>query len=115
MNLNALQILAIIIAILSFMSGATAQLTDLFGPLTAKTIVSAASFLGGILGSIVAVLTSQAAQVRNVAAMPGVSSIVVNPQASAAVAAVAVDPAQSKVGGATPDVQETLKAIAKGA
>lgn len=106
------QILGACVVVVSVLMISTAQLTDLFGPTVAKSIVSAAAILNGILGGWVTLMSGQAGMIKDVAAMPGVSRVSINPQASSAVAAVAVDPTQPKVGGATPQVQEQLKAAA---
>lgn len=114
MNLNAKQILAIILAILSVFSGSAAQLTDLFGTGIAKILISASSLASTALSSVLAVLSSQGSLVRDVAAMPGVERINVNASASQALAAVATDPNQPKVGATTPEVREVLKDTVKG-
>lgn len=48
--------LAIATAILLFVAGASSTLTDLFDPSTAKKIVAGATFFGGIMSAISAVL-----------------------------------------------------------
>lgn len=114
MNLNTKQVLAIILAILSVMSGSTAQLTDLLGVGPAKAVISMSSLAMSVLSSVLAVLTGQGSIVRDVAAMPGVQRIDINPNANATLAAIAIDPMQPKVGATTPDVRELLKQTAKG-
>ena len=114
MNLTPLQIIGIVLAINGALTGATAQLTDLFGPLVAKDIVSVASLGSAILGGIITAMSGQASMIRNVAAMPGVEAITVNKLANQALASVAVDPAQPKVD-ATPQAQAAVTNIAKGA
>lgn len=93
---NRNQSIAIFIAVLSVTTASTGQLTELFGPLAVK-IISAAGFLNGILGAILAVLTGQSQMVKDVAAMPGVESIKVNAQANQTLASIAVDTTASKV------------------
>lgn len=114
MNLTPLQIIGIVLAINGALTGATAQLTDLFGAIVAKDIVSVASLGSAILGGIITAMSGQAAQVRNVAAMPGVERVSMNADASPALAQVAVDPTQPKVGASTPDARAALQATAKG-
>lgn len=114
MNLNTNQVLAIILAILSVLSGSAAQLTDIFGVSAAKYIISTASLAMSVLSSVLAVLSSQDKIVKTVAAMPGVQRIDVNPQANSTLAAIAIDPMQPKIGATTPDVREILKQTAKG-
>jgi uncharacterized membrane protein len=69
MNLNLKQVMAISIAILGVLMISTTNLTDLFGPKVAKTVVSAAAVLNSILGSIMAVITSTTGTIKDVAAM----------------------------------------------
>jgi hypothetical protein len=90
MNLTPLQIIGIILAINGALTGATAQLTDLFGAIVAKDIVSIASLGSAILGGIITSMSGQASQIKNVAAMPGVERISVNSQANTALATIAV-------------------------
>ena len=115
MNLTANQVLSIIAAVLAALVAATAQLTDIFGPTTAKTIVSAASLANMVLTGILAGLTSQKSQIQNVAAMPGVEKITVNAQANQTLAQVAVsnDPVATKVE-AIPTAAAKVEATAKG-
>lgn len=64
MGLNRNQFFAISVAILAVLMASTAQLNDLFGPQVAKTIISTAGLLNGVLGSILAVLTGQNAIIQ---------------------------------------------------
>ena len=97
LNLTPLQIIGIILAVNGALTGATAQLTDLFGPVVAKDVVSVASIGSAILGGIITAMSGQAAQVRNVLAMPGIEKVTVNAQANQTLSAIAVDPASSKI------------------
>jgi hypothetical protein len=112
-NINGKQAIAIVGAIVSVLMVSTAQLTDLLGAGTAKTIVTVAGLLNMLLQSVTVALSTQTAQVNSVAAMPGVTRIAVNEQASPALAQVATDPAQQKVGPSTPDLKPALVTIAK--
>ena len=114
MNLNGLQVALIISAVLSGLMGATAQLTDIFGAIVAKDIVSGAALLNLILSSVLVPYTSQGAQIKSVAAMPGVARIAVNEQANPTLAAVATDPTQPKVGAVDPQTRATLINTVKG-
>lgn len=116
MNLNGTQTIAIIIAVLSVLSGATAQLTDLFGAIIAKDLVSGAGLVTAVLSSVLAVITSQGSQVKSVLAMPGVDSIKVNAQANSTLAQIAVstDPALAKIE-PVANAETKVAAIAKGA
>jgi len=115
MNLNIKQILAIILAVLSVLSGSTAQLTDLLGVNEAKIVISVASLAMSVISSILAVLSSQGQLVKDVAAMPGVEKISVNTNATQALAAVATDPNQPKVGATDAGTRMVLQDTAKGA
>lgn len=112
-TLTPAQWFAISLAILGVLGGATAQLTDVFGPGLAHSISTISSLLTTILSAIMVPLTGQSAQIKAVNDMPGVSSIVVNKQANQALAAIAIDPA-TKVE-ATPEAQKTVEETAKAA
>jgi hypothetical protein len=114
MNLTGKQILSIVAAVVSALMLATTQLTDIFGPSVAKSIVSVAALTNMILNSVVVALTGQATLVKDVAAMPGVEKITVNSGANQVLAAVASDPQVSKVGGTSASVQQVLIDKAKG-
>lgn len=114
MNLTPLQIIGIILAVNGALTGATAQLTDLFGPLVAKDIVSVASLGSAILGGIITSISGQGAQIKNVLAMPGVERINVNAQANQTLAAIAIDPGVDKIA-PTPAAMATVTQTAKAA
>lgn len=97
MNLNRNQIIAIVIAILAVLMASTAQLTDLFGPKVAKTIISAAGLINGMLSGVLAVITGQAGMVKDVQDMPGVERIQVNAKANPTLARIALDENVDKV------------------
>lgn len=111
-QLNGTQLVLILAAVLSALSGATAQLSDVFGTGTAHLIVSAASLANTLLTSILVPLTGQVAQIKAVQAMPGVETISVNAKANQTLAALAVDEAQPKVE-ATPQAAAQVAQIAK--
>ena len=112
MNLTPAQTIALTISTLSVLAGASAQLTTLFGQIVAQDITTGCSLLAAILGGWIAVVTGQASQIANVAAMPGVTRISVNENAGVTLAAAAVDPAQQKVGPVSPEIRSTLVAKA---
>jgi hypothetical protein len=114
MNLTPLQIIGIILAVNGALTGATAQLTDLFGAVVAKDIVSVASLGSAILGGIITSMSGQSSQIRNVMAMPGVEKISVNAQANAALATIAVDPTLAKIE-ATPAAEAAVTQTARNA
>lgn len=118
MNLTPLQIIGIILAVNGALTGATAQLTDLFGPTVAKDIVSVASLGSAILGGIITSISGQASQIRNVANITGGDGkpavrINVNANAGAALASAAIDPALANVGASTPEVRAILTETAR--
>jgi hypothetical protein len=120
MNLTPLQIIGIILAVNGALTGATAQLTDLFGAIVAKDIVSVASLGSAILGGIITSMSGQSSQIRNVAAITGDDGkpavrINVNANAGATLAAAAIDPSQKNIGAASPDVQAVLTKTANAA
>jgi len=114
MNLTRNQIIAITLAILGVLAGSATQLTDLFGPNVAKTAVTASSLVQTILASILAVMTGQTAQVKDVLAMPGVEKLTVNAAANQTLSAIAVDPKVDKISPATGDINAVTE-TAKGA
>ena len=114
MNLNIKQVIAIVVAVLSVLSGSTAQLTDLLGPGAAKVVISCASLTMSVLSSILAVITSQGSTIKDVASMPGVEKITVNDQANQVLATMAVDPTVDKIA-PTPAAIDTVTKTAEGA
>src|ERR1700748_85103 len=112
MNLTPLQIIGIILAINGALTGATAQLTDLVGPLVAKDIVSIASLGSAILGGIITSMSGLGTQAKNV--VGGGASIAVGPQADPRLATLAMDPSQSKID-AAPCAGPAVAALPKAA
>lgn len=113
-KLNGKQIIQIIGVVISVLMVSSAQLTDLMGPNVAKTIVTVAGLANMLLQGITVALTTQSAQVKDVAAMPGVERITVNASANAALATLAVDKNQDKVAPAQAAEQQ-VAATAKAA
>lgn len=113
MNLNGKQVISIAIAVLGVLMISSTQLTDLFGPTVTKSVTAAAALLNSILGSTLAVLTSQGSTVKEVLAMPGVDKLDVNAKANQTLAELAVDPTVDKIS-ATPQAQSAVAAIARG-
>ena len=113
MNLNRNQIIAITIALLAVLAGSTAQLTDLVGPALTKTIIAASTLGTTALSSVLAVITSQGGQVRDVLAMPGIEKINVSAAANKTLAEIAIDPSVDKIAptqSAMQQVTQTAKA-----
>jgi|ERR1700690_354915 len=127
-NITQSQFFLLIVVTLGVVSGATAQLNDLFGATAAHWIVTAASFAQTLLGAWLMVLTGQNTQIKSildapggqaalaktVADMPGVEPLKINTRATPALAALAVDKNVNKIGPSDDNVDE-LKAIAKSA
>lgn len=114
MNITRNQWIAIIILALGLISGATGQMTDIFGAGAAKSIASAASFMSSFVAGIQVILGGQSQQVKDVAAMPGVEKVTVNATANSALATLAVDPKQDKVAPTTA-AMTAVENTAKGA
>ena len=112
MKLTGIQVVLILIAVLGALTGATAQLTDVFGAGVAHTIVSGSSLLSTIMTAILVPLTGQAGMLRSVQALPGVEAITVNAQANSSLAAMAVDPNQDKIAPAAGAEQAVKKLAA---
>ena len=116
--MNTPQKLALTIGILGFVATGGTQLTDIFAPfgsmapLIVKEIVSIAGFVSGVLGIVLTFTTGQGSQVKAVQDMPGVDKIVVNKQANATLATMAIDPAQEKIE-AAPGAEAAITATAK--
>jgi hypothetical protein len=110
-NLNGKQIIQIIGVIISVLMVSSAQLTDLLGAGVAKYIVTIAGLANMILQGITVALTTQTAQIKDVAAMPGIDRITVNAQANSTLATLAVDPAQNKVA-PTPAAEAAVQKVA---
>lgn len=113
-NLTLNQKLALTGLLLGLLAGGGSTLTELFGTGMAAKIAAAAGFLNSFVNGAILILTGQGNIVKEVAAMPGVTRVSVNSDANPTLAAVALDPAQLKVGATTPDVREALKDTVKG-
>lgn len=113
MNLNIKQVIAIVIAVLGVLMISQSQLETLVGVAAAKNITSLSALINSVLGSVMAVLTSQGSTVKDVLNMKGVEKIDVNAQANQTLSAIAVDPMQDKIS-PTPAAQTAVQATAKG-
>lgn len=114
MQINLKQVIGIVIAILGVLMISTAQLTDLMGAGAAKTVTSVAALLNSILGSVMAVITSNTQTVKDASDTTGVEPIRINRDASKSLAAMAVDPSISNVGLAAHEYED-VEAKASGA
>jgi hypothetical protein len=114
-NLTSKQWFQIVSGIISGLITGAALMQTLFGQDLTIKIVAGLGIANIILSSVGATVSGQSNLVSDVAAMPGVERISINAKASPALASVAVDPAQQKVGPSSPDVRSTLVASAKSA
>lgn len=116
MNLNRTQIILIVIAVLSILGAgsATAQLTEIFGSMIATKIVAGCSLLTAIMSGGLAAITGQGALVQQVQDMPGVDKVILNKNANATLATLAVSDANPKIE-AAPEAQIAVEATAKAA
>lgn len=113
MQINLKQVIGIVIAILGVLMISTAQLTDLMGAGAAKTVTSMAALLNSVLGSVMAVITSNTQTVKDAGATTGVD-VQVSRSAPQSIAALAVDPKQNNIAPA-PGEGAAVKQVAEGA
>lgn len=113
MGLTSKQWFQIISGIISGLITGAALMQTLFGQDLTIKIVAGLGIANIILSSVGATVSGQANLVRDVAAMPGVERISVNTSANQALAQVAVDPGQNKVG-PIPGTRDAIAATAKG-
>jgi hypothetical protein len=112
--MNVRVAIAVAIAVLAVFAGASDNLQVLFGETVSKLIVAGCSLTVASLAAALGVLTTQSGQVANVADIPGVSKVLVNDQASPAIARLAMDPANSNVA-PEPGHERAVAEIAKAA
>lgn len=130
MNLTLAQKVALLLITLNVLAGGTAQLTVLIGQGPTSLVTALCTLAGTIVGGWVFVLTGQQnlvnavgdlaksdatiqkSLVKTVASMEGIERISINAGANQALAQVAVDPNQPRVGATTSDVREVLKTTA---
>jgi hypothetical protein len=97
MTLSGKQWIGIIGVILNTLMTSTALFTKIWGPDVASLVVMTIGTINTMFSGIGVVLASQTNTVKDVLAMPGVEHVSVNDQANPALAAMAVDPAVSKI------------------
>lgn len=114
MNLTLSQKFQIALCLLGVLIAGTGQLTVLFGPAVTSYIVSAAGLAVAGVSGVGSILTGQGAQVQAVQAMAGVDKILLNKNANATLATLAVDPANLKIE-PTPAAQSAVEATARAA
>ena len=114
MNLTRNQMLALGSLGLGLLAGGGSTLTELFGQGLATKIAASAGFLNSFVSGAILILSGQIQQIKDVSAMPGVERISVNTSANQALAQVATDPTQPKVGATDAGTRATLQDTAKG-
>jgi hypothetical protein len=115
MNITAKQWVQIVQGIIGGLVTGAALMQTLMGQDLTIKIVAGLGILNIIVSAIAAPFTGQGATIKEVAAMPGVERVSINATANQTVAAIAIDPAQQKVGATDPQTREVLKDTAKGA
>jgi hypothetical protein len=113
-QINAKQVVLIIMAVLGFTAGATTQLNDLLGPQVAKVVVSVATFVNGLMAAALAPFLSNTQTVRDAADLEGVQ-VRVGREATPQLAALAVDPANESISparGQEAEVAQKAEAVA---
>jgi hypothetical protein len=113
LNITPLQWIGIVLIVNGAITGSVNEMTDLVGAVWAHHAVSIATIGSGICGGLVTMFGGQGSQVRNVLAMPGVENMKVNAQANPTLAAIAVDPSQTKIA-PTPEAKAIVTELAKG-
>lgn len=113
MNLTSKQWFQIVSGVISGLITGAALLQTLFGQDLTIKIVAVLGVGNIILSSIGTAVSGQKSLVNDVAAMPGVERISVNEAASPALAQVATDHTQPKVG-PTLAAADAVREIAKG-
>lgn len=122
-NLTLGQKIAMMSVALSALAGATAQLTPIMGGAAATAVASLCSLANTIVSGWIFIVTGQQqslsqvqntvggqeAIVRSVLAMPGVSKVDVNTNASPELAKLAVDPNVDKIAPTPEAVSVVLK------
>lgn len=114
LNIQPKQWFQIVSGFVSSLITGAALLNPIFGETASLQIVAVLGILNLALNSVGTALSGQAALVKDVAAMPGVSMISINEQANPTLAAVAVDPAQDKVAPTRADM-DVVTQTARGA
>lgn len=119
--MNPRMTLAIVIAVVSVLAGASSQLDPLIGVAASKSVVAACNLLSAILASVMAVISTQSSTSAAMAAdpsalaqtirqTPGVE-LTVNKNADPALAALAMSPENNKIV-AKPGQESVLQALA---
>lgn len=111
-EITPIQVLGGVLVVNTVLAGGSTQLTDLFGPAMANHILSVCILGSGICGGFIMQMGGLPSQARNVIAAGG--AIDVSAHAAPALATMAMDPTQQKIGPA-PGASAAVAAIAKSA
>lgn len=111
-EVTPIQVLGGVLVVNTVLAGGSTQLTDLFGPAMANHILSVCILGSGICGGFIMQMGGLPSQARNVIAAGG--AIDVSANAAPALATMAMDPTQQKIGPA-PGASAAVAAIAKSA
>lgn len=115
-NWTPLQWLGVLLVLNGVVTGSVNELTDLFGNVWAKHLLSVANMGSSFCGGLVTMFGGQASQgdqVKAVLAMPGVEHMDINEKANATLAAIAIDPKVNKIR-PTAEAMDAVTATAKG-
>lgn len=90
MNLNAKQIVLIVLAMIGFTATGIQQLEPVIGVVAVKAVASICTFVGGLMAAALAPFLSNASVVKDAGSINGVE-VKVDRNAAPAIAALAVD------------------------
>jgi hypothetical protein len=114
-NLTLLQWIGAVLVINGALNGSLNEMADLFGSVWAHHVLSICTIGSAICGGLILNFGGQGAQIRNVAAMPGVETIQVNAKANQTLAQLAVSKAPEAANVEPVQAAEVrVAAIAKG-
>lgn len=96
MNLNAKQIVLIILAMIGFTATGIQQLEPVIGVVAVKTVASLCTFIGGLIAAAMAPFLSNASVVKDAGSVQGVE-VNIDRTAPQNIAALAVDATQTSI------------------
>jgi len=108
MNINAKQVVLMILAMLSFTATGISALDAVIGVATAKAIGAIATFVGGLMAAAMTPFLSNASTVKDAGSMEGVD-VQVSRSAPQNIAALAVDPNQPNISPAPGEASAVAK------
>lgn len=99
MNINAKQIVLMVLAMLSFTATGISAMESVIGVTAVKAIGASATFIGGLMAAAMTPFLSNASVVKDASNTAGVE-VQVSRTAAPNIAALAVDPAQDSISAA---------------